>query len=93
MSIDIATELAREAVLVALLLSMPIMLVAVVVGLLIAIGQAVTQLQEQTLNFVPKIAAMFLVAVLLTPWLLDHLTDYATVLFEDIPKRLLQGSK
>ena len=89
MTPEIAVDLAREAVLIALVLGMPIMLVAVVVGLVISIGQAVTQLQEQTLSFVPKIAAMFLVAVLLAPWLLDHMTDYATALFEDIPDRLL----
>ena len=92
MTPEIAIDLAREAVLIALVVGMPIMLVAVVIGLIISIGQAVTQLQEQTLSFVPKIAAMFLVAVLLTPWLIDQMTDYATALYEDIPTRLLDGN-
>lgn len=89
MTPEIASDLAREAVLIALVVGMPVMIVAVVVGLVISIGQAVTQLQEQTLSFVPKIAAMFLVMVLLAPWLIDQMTDYATALFEDIPGRLL----
>lgn len=91
MNPEIATDLAREAVLISLVVGLPIMLVAVVVGLIISIGQAVTQLQEQTLSFVPKIAAMFLVMVLLTPWLIDQMTDYAATLFEDIPTRLFGG--
>lgn len=91
MSTDIAIDLARDAIFVSLILGMPIMLVAIVVGLIIAIGQAVTQLQEQTLNFVPKVAAMFLIAVLLTPWLLDQAMEYTIALFEDIPTRLLGG--
>ena len=57
MTIDQALELARSAVMLTLLIGAPVMLVAVIVGLLISILQAVTQLQDQTLSFVPKIIA------------------------------------
>ena len=78
-------ELARNAVFIALLLAGPLLLVALSVGLVISIVQAVTQIQEQTLSFVPKliaVAAAFLVAL---PWMLQMLVKYTTELFRSIP--------
>ena len=88
MTPDIASELAREAVLIALVVGLPVMGVAVLVGLVISIGQAVTQLQEQTLSFVPKIVAMFAVLVFLAPWLIDQMVDYSEELYRGVPDRL-----
>lgn len=85
MDVDQAIELARGAVMLTLVLSLPIMLVAMIVGLIISIGQAVTQLQDQTLSFVPKLVAMFLTAIYLFPWALQRAIDYSTNLFQNIP--------
>ena len=89
MSSASAIELGREAVLMALLVGLPVMLVAAGVGLVVSILQAVTQLQEQTLSFVPKIVAMMLVLMLLTPWLIDQMVDYSQELFLQVPRRVL----
>ena len=83
-----AIDLGRDAVFMALLVSLPIMVVAAGVGLLVSIVQAVTQLQEQTLSFVPKIVAMLLVLVLLSPWLIDQMVDYSVELFRMAPRRV-----
>ena len=88
MNPDMAAELGREAVMAALVVGLPVMLVAVLVGLVISVGQAVTQLQEQTLSFVPKIVAMFVMLVVLAPWLIDQMTDYSVALYTGIPERL-----
>ena len=64
-----------------LFLSMPILLAALVVGLTISVFQAVTQIQEQTLTFVPKILGMGIVAVLAMPWLVNRVMEFATRMF------------
>jgi flagellar biosynthetic protein FliQ len=81
MTIDQATELIRHAFVVALILAAPILAVGLVVTLIVSLLQSVTQIQEQTLSFIPKIVAMALAAVLLTPWFTQHLLDYAKTLF------------
>lgn len=88
MTVDQAIELSRNAVLLTLLMAAPVMIVAVVVGLAVSILQAVTQLQDQTLSFVPKIIAMLATLLYLLPWLLGRMTGYAGELFQDIPLRL-----
>lgn len=87
MSIDQAIELARGAILLTLLVGAPVMLMAVFVGLVISILQAVTQLQEQTLSFVPKIVAMLLTLLYILPWVLEQMIVYSTELIGDIPAR------
>jgi flagellar biosynthesis protein FliQ len=87
-TIDQATELCRHAVMVTLLLCLPVLSASVIVGLIISIAQAVTQLQEQTLSFVPKLIAMMLVILFTLPWSLTVLVDYSIELFENIPKTL-----
>ena len=88
MNIDQAAELGRAAIMLTLLLGAPVMLVAVVVGLLISILQAVTQLQDQTLSFVPKIVAMFLTLLYVLPWIIAQLIEYASNLIRGIPSGL-----
>ncbi len=85
MSHALVTDLARSAIMIALLVSAPMLLVALAVGLVISILQTVTQIQEQTLAFVPKllaVAATFLVAL---PWVLQLLVRYTTELFRGLP--------
>jgi flagellar biosynthesis protein FliQ len=88
MTVDQAAELTRSAVALVLLLGAPIMLMAILVGLAISILQAVTQLQDQTLSFVPKIIAMALAGLVLLPWMMHRAVEYATEIFNNIPSRL-----
>ncbi|MDR0669240.1 MAG: flagellar biosynthesis protein FliQ [Treponema sp.] len=85
MSIGEITMLLRGGVLEVLYLAAPILFVALTVGLLVAILQATTSIQEQTLTFVPKVVAILLVLMFLGGWMFSHLRDYTFQLFEMIP--------
>ncbi|GMU33520.1 MAG: flagellar biosynthesis protein FliQ [Planctomycetia bacterium] len=76
MSTNTAIDLSYDALVLALFLAGPIMAIGMVVGLGISIFQAVTQLQEQTLSFVPKIVAMGLAAAFFIPWLTTRMVEY-----------------
>jgi flagellar biosynthetic protein FliQ len=80
-----ATSLLREGILEVLLLASPMLFTALVVGLVVAILQATTSIQEQTLTFVPKLVAILLVLGFLGGWMLSSLGDYTVRLFEMIP--------
>ncbi len=80
MTIDQATDLIRNALLLVLLISAPMLLIGLVVGILISLLQAVTQIQEQTLTFIPKIAAMVGAAIILMPWIGQRLTEYTQLM-------------
>lgn len=88
MSPDQAVELCREAVILTLLVGAPVMLISVVVGLIISLFQAVTQLQEQTLSFVPKIVAMMLTVLFVLPWIIGRMVYYTEDLYRNIPVNL-----
>lgn len=79
-------EIGRQAIEVTLLLAAPPLLTALVLGLIISIFQAATQLNESTLQFVPKLIAMFVVLLLAGPWMLQYLIDYIQRLFSSIPQ-------
>jgi len=79
-------EIGRQAIEITLLISAPLLLTALVVGLIISIFQAATQLNEATLQFVPKLVAMFLVLIIAGPWILQTLIDYIQRLFNSIPQ-------
>jgi len=79
-------EIGRQAIEITLLVSAPLLLAALVVGLIISIFQAATQLNEATLQFVPKLVAMLLVLTLAGPWILQTLIDYIQRLFNSIPQ-------
>tara|TARA_R110002095_G_scaffold193237_1_gene171383 strand:- start:2413 stop:2679 length:267 start_codon:yes stop_codon:yes gene_type:complete len=81
-------DLGREGLLIMLEVSGPVMLTAVVVGLVISIGQAVTQIQDQTISFVPKIIMMVLAILYTLPWITALLVEYSTNLITNIPSRL-----
>ena len=78
---DLAAELIRRSLLLVLLLSAPILIAGLVVGLAVSLLQAVTQVQEQSLAFIPKIAAMFAAAVVTLPWAGRHLIEFTRELF------------
>lgn len=77
--------LAQNAVTMALLLSSPLLLVGLAVGLLIALFQATTQIQEMTLTFVPKIFAVMLALLFSASWMMMKMTDYMNGLITSIP--------
>lgn len=77
-------EVIRDGIYVLLLIAAPIMVTALVVGLIISLFQALTQIQEQTLSFVPKVVSMMLVLSLTLPFMLRELTDYTHKLTEKI---------
>lgn len=80
-----ALDLGREALLMVLIVSAPIMGIGLVVGLVISLFQSMTQLQEQTISFVPKIVAMVGVALALVPWLAQRLLEYTQELLGESP--------
>jgi len=79
-------EIGRQAIEVTLLIAAPMLLTALIVGLIVSIFQAATQLNESTLQFVPKLVAMFVVLLLAGPWMLQYLIDYVQRLFGSIPQ-------
>lgn len=80
MTVEQASELVRQALIMALITAAPMLLIGLMVGLAVSLFQAITQIQEQTLTFIPKIAAMVAAAVLLLPWTTEHLVEYARVM-------------
>jgi flagellar biosynthetic protein FliQ len=85
MNQDTVVNLASQAMSLALKVAGPILLVALVIGLVVSIFQAVTQIQEQSLSLIPKIAGVAVVIVVLGPWMLGQLVTYTAQLFTSIP--------
>lgn len=83
---DMVIKLAEQSIYLIILISAPLLLVALGVGLLVSVFQAMTQIQEQTLAFIPKILAVFLSLVIFGPWMLTMLLDYTRDLFEQLPR-------
>lgn len=81
MDLSEATELVRHTLIMALIVSAPMLLIGLAVGVLVSLVQAVTQIQEQTLSFVPKIAAMVAAAIILMPWIGQRLMEYSAKMF------------
>jgi flagellar biosynthesis protein FliQ len=86
MTPGVVMEIGRQAIEVTLVLAAPMLLSALIVGLIVSIFQAATQLNEATLQFVPKLVVMFLVLILVGPWMLQYMIDYIQRLFESIPQ-------
>jgi flagellar biosynthetic protein FliQ len=85
MSHALIVDLARNAIMLALLVAGPMLIVALLIGLTVSVLQAVTQIQEQTLAFVPKLVGVSVVFLLALPWLLQLLVKYTTELFRSLP--------
>ena len=84
MSENLLMGILKDAVTTGLMMSAPILVVSIVVGLLISIFQATTQIQEQTLTFVPKLIAVALVGLLTGSWMLHTIVSFTTRIFEHI---------
>lgn len=89
MSSAIIADIFQDAIFHILILSAPMLLSALIVGLAISIFQATTQIQEQTLSFVPKVLAIFLVLLMAGPWLLSTLMDFTLSIFDQIANVVL----
>ncbi len=81
---SVLTEIMSEAVMTIITVGAPLLLAALIIGVVISIFQATTQINEQTLIFIPKIIGMLLVLLLLGDWMMTRLTGYTTGLFEKI---------
>ncbi|MDR0621066.1 MAG: flagellar biosynthesis protein FliQ [Deltaproteobacteria bacterium] len=86
MTVEFVVDFGRRAMELILLLSLPMLLVGLAIGLLVSVFQATTQIQEMTLQFIPKIVCITLVLVVTGPWLLDMLLDYTTQILENFPQ-------
>ncbi|PIV87808.1 MAG: flagellar biosynthetic protein FliQ [Hydrogenophilales bacterium CG17_big_fil_post_rev_8_21_14_2_50_63_12] len=85
MNPDTVIAIVRQALEVAMLVAGPLLLASLLMGLLVSIFQAATQINEMTLSFIPKLLVMFVVLVVMGPWAVQLLVDYVTRLFGSIP--------
>lgn len=85
---DTVVNLSTQAMELSLKIALPLLLSGLVVGLLVSVFQAVTQIQEQTLSFIPKILALAVVLVVGGPWMLNQLMVYTTEIWSSIPEQI-----
>lgn len=85
MTPELVIEFAKQAILLTIYLSMPMLGLGLIAGLAISVFQAVTQVQEMTLTFVPKIIAVFLGLLFAAPWMLEELTSFTANVLANIP--------
>jgi flagellar biosynthesis protein FliQ len=88
MDAQTAVDLGREAMNMTMLIGSPVLIAGMLVGLVIGLLQAITQIQEQTVAFVPKLVAMVLVLSLTLPWLINQMVQYSEDLITQIPANL-----
>ncbi len=85
MNQDVVISLTLEAMVLAMKIGMPLLMVGLVLGLVVSVFQAVTQIQEQTLAFIPKVIGLAVVLVIGGPWMLDQVVSYTQELYSSIP--------
>ncbi len=85
MTPELVVELAQKAIKVTLLVSLPILGIGLLVGVLVSLLQAATQIQEMTLTFVPKILSILVGLLFLLPWIMNQVTGFALELFTNLP--------
>jgi flagellar biosynthetic protein FliQ len=88
MSHVLIVDLARNMIMTALLIASPMLVVALAVGLVVSIIQAVTQIQEQTLSFVPKLVAVAVTFIVALPWIIQIMVKYTSELFRSLPSMI-----
>ena len=86
MTPGIVMDIGRQAIEAALVLAGPLLLAALAVGLIVSIFQAATSINEATLQFFPKLVAVFLVLILFGPWMLQYMVDFIQRLYGSIPQ-------
>ncbi|MDF2845996.1 MAG: fliQ [Herbinix sp.] len=85
MSQEMVLDVGIEAIKVVLMISAPVLLLGLLVGLIVSIIQATTQIQEQTLSFIPKLIAIALALLVFGPWMMSMMYDFTVNIFENIP--------
>ena len=85
MSHVLVVDLARNMIMTSLMIAAPMLVVALAVGLIVSVIQAVTQIQEQTLSFVPKLVAVAVTFIIALPWIIQIMVKYTSELFRSIP--------
>lgn len=85
MSGDMAIQIGRDALAMVMLVSAPMLILGLVVGLMVSVFQAATQIQEQSLAFIPKIIAVFVAILIFGPWMLSLIVDYTREIFMSLP--------
>lgn len=85
MSGALAVDLVRQAVMLSLMVAAPLLATALLIGIVVSLIQAVTQLQEQTLTFIPKLLGLALVFVITLPWTLTRLVEYLAGVLRSLP--------
>ncbi len=86
MTPEVVVNLGQQALQMAILVAAPLLLAALVTGLLVSIFQAATSINEMTLTFIPKLIVMFIVMIIAGPWMIETMTDYMIRLFSSIPQ-------
>lgn len=86
MTPEVIVNIGQQALQMAILVAAPLLLSALVTGLLVSIFQAATSINEMTLTFIPKLIVMFIVMILAGPWMIETMTDYMVRLFSSIPQ-------
>ena len=86
MSPDLIVDIAKDAIEITLYLSLPLLGISLIVGLVVSLFQALTQIQEATLTFVPKIVATFVSLLFLLPWMMNKMMHYTEQLIVNIPQ-------
>ena len=86
MNEDVVIKLSMDALTLSLKIALPLMLAGLIVGLVVSIFQAITQIQEMTLTFIPKILVTAVVLIVAGPWMLDELISYTEHLWSGIPE-------
>ena len=89
MTPDVAIDIARQGMLVALLMAAPMLTFGLLVGLMVSIFQAVTQINEMTLTFIPKILAVAAALAIFLPWIMRLMVDFTTRLYGMLPSMAL----
>jgi flagellar biosynthetic protein FliQ len=85
MNQDFAVQVIYQGVITILMVSLPVVGVGLLVGFLVSLFQAVTQIQEQTLTFVPKVISVLLMIAFTSPWIISMMVDFTTTLWSTIP--------
>ena len=91
MGIDAFSEISNQAIKVTLMIASPMLLGALFMGILVSLFQAVTQINEQTLSFIPKIVVIIGAMVICAPWMSDTLTDFTKDLIINIPNMVARN--
>ncbi len=85
MTVEFLNYISKQTLETILLVGGPVLFVSLIVGLLIGLFQAITQLQEMTISFVPKVIAVFLTLLLTIPWMVNIMTKFTRGIFENLP--------